>query len=102
MRIKFSNEHTARAAAKVFERYGYRARCSGRVLATDCPTLLAVPVVHRSVGFDRIQELDIASGALRGVLDAPNEVTIGGVDSATEQRRSTPTANVSIPTEVTA
>ena len=63
MRIKFSNEHTAQAAANVFERYGYRASRSGTVLVTDCPSLLAVPVVHREVGFDRVQEVDIAAGA---------------------------------------
>jgi hypothetical protein len=102
MRIKFSNEHTAQAAAHVFERYGYRAFRSGPVLVTDCPTLLAVPVVHRSVGFERIQELDVASGPPGGVLDARDEVIIGGVESSAENRRYRPTANSSIPTEVTA
>jgi hypothetical protein len=60
MRIKFSNEHTAQAAASVFERYGYETSRSGTLLVTDCPTLLAVPVVQRSVGFDQVQEVDIA------------------------------------------
>jgi hypothetical protein len=102
MRIKFANERTAQAAANVFERYGYKAFRSGPVLVTDCPTLLAVPVVHRAVGFDRIQEVDIASGPPGGLLDAPGEVIIGDVESSTEQRRYRRTANFSIPTEVTA
>lgn len=89
MRIKFSNEHTAQAAANVFERYGYKAFRSGPVLVTNCPTLLAVPVVHRSVGLDRVQELDIVAGPPPGsVLDAPDEVIIAGAE-ATEQRRYT-------------
>jgi len=64
MRMNFSNEHTAQAAAGVLERYGYRAFRSGTTLEIDCPTLLAVPVVHRVVGFDQLQEIDIAAGSM--------------------------------------
>lgn len=102
MRIKFSNEHTAQAAANVFERYGYKAFRSGTMLVTDCPTLLAIPVVHRAVGFARIEKVDIAAAPPAGVLDAHGEVTIGPVDSSTKHRRHGPTANLNILTEVTA
>jgi hypothetical protein len=59
MRIQFSSEHAAQAAADVFERYGYRASRNGTLVVTNCPTLLAVPVVDRAVGLDRVLQLDL-------------------------------------------
>jgi hypothetical protein len=64
MRITFSNEHSARAAALVFERYGYRATRTGATVTTDCPTLLAVPAVARAVGLARVEELDLLGATL--------------------------------------
>jgi hypothetical protein len=69
MRITFSNEHSARTAANVLERYGYRASRTGTVVVTDCPTLLAVPAVERAVGLGRVDDLDLG-GSLR-VVPAP-------------------------------
>ena len=60
MWITFSNEDTARAAVAVFERYGYRTSRCGTVVVTDCPTLLAVPVLERAVGLGRVKRMDIA------------------------------------------
>jgi hypothetical protein len=64
MRITFSNEHSARTAALVFERYGYRATRRGATVTTDCPTLLAVPVVERAVGLARVEQLDLLGATL--------------------------------------
>lgn len=65
MRITFSNEHSAQAAATALERYGYESRRSGSVVVTDCPTLLGVQVLARTVGLGRVQKVDI-SGAPSG------------------------------------
>ena len=64
MRITFSNEHSAQAAAKVLERYGYRAERAGNELVSDCPTLLAVPAIERTVGLGRVEDLELP-GSLR-------------------------------------
>ena len=57
---------------------------------------------RNSVGFERVEALDIVSGPPAGVLDARDEVIIRGVESSTEQRRYRPTANFGIPMEVNA
>ena len=59
MRITFANEHSAHAAAKVLERYGYRAERTGNSVVTDCPTLLAIPAIERAVGLGRVEDLDL-------------------------------------------
>ena len=55
MRIVLSREPVARAAAANLERYGYRAAPVGRAVVTDCPALLAVPVVGRAVGLHEVE-----------------------------------------------
>ncbi len=63
LRVSFSNMATARAAVDVLEAYGYSAKQFGREVVTDCPTLLAVPVIHRRVGFTDIERLDLTGGS---------------------------------------
>ena len=58
MRVSFSTMTTARAAVHVLEAYGYSARQSGCDVVTDCPTLLAIPVIRKRVGFAEIERLD--------------------------------------------
>jgi hypothetical protein len=63
MRITFSNDKAAQAAVRVLEQYGYAATPRGPAVMTDCPPLLAVPAVHRSIGFDQIETLNLAEGS---------------------------------------
>jgi hypothetical protein len=60
MRLAFANEHAARAAAKTLERYGYRASRTGTVVVSDCPALLAVPALERTVGLARVEDFDVS------------------------------------------
>jgi hypothetical protein len=62
MCITFSSETVARSAAKIFEEYGYAAHAVGTVVTTDCPPLLAVPVVGRAIGLHQVE--DVRLGAL--------------------------------------
>jgi hypothetical protein len=57
LRVSFSSMTTARAARDVLEAYGYSARQFDRDIVTDCPTLLAVPVIPKRVGFAEIDRL---------------------------------------------
>ena len=49
MRISFSNRVAARAAASLFEQYGFSAKQIDTEVVTDCPTLLAAPAIERSI-----------------------------------------------------
>lgn len=60
LRVSFSSMTTARAAVSVLEAYGYSAKQFGRDVVTDCPTLLAVPVIQKRVGFAEIERLDLS------------------------------------------
>jgi hypothetical protein len=62
LRVSFSSMTTARAAVNVLEAYGYSAKQLGRDVVTDCPTLLAVPVIQKRVGFAEIEHLDLSAG----------------------------------------
>ena len=70
MRVSFSSEVTARAARNVLEAYGYSAEQLGRELVTDCPTLLAVPAIKKSVGLAAIEHLDLTGRELGTGADA--------------------------------
>ena len=59
LRVSFSTMTAARAAVNVFEAYGYSAKHFGRDVVTDCPTLLAIPVIQKRVGFAEIERLDL-------------------------------------------
>jgi hypothetical protein len=59
MKISFSDEAVAQAAIRIFESYGYHAQLSGNDVVTDCPALLAAPVLEKTVGLDAIERLDI-------------------------------------------
>jgi hypothetical protein len=61
MRISFSNEATARAAVAVLEKYGYHVTPKGAAIETECPALLAVPVVGNAIGLHQIEEVHIAA-----------------------------------------
>jgi hypothetical protein len=59
MRITFFTEDAARAAVEIWERHGFTATRQGTVVVTDCPTLWAVPIIKRAIGFDRVERLDV-------------------------------------------
>ena len=65
MRITFANEATARAAVQILEQYGYEATTEGAALETDCPALLAVPVVGRTIGLDQVEKVQVADVRLQ-------------------------------------
>ena len=59
LRVSFSSVTKARAAAGVFEGYGYSAKQLGAEVVTDCPTLLALPAIEKRVGFADIERLQL-------------------------------------------
>ena len=61
MRITFFTEQAAEAAVETWERHGFTAARSGTVVITDCPTLWAVPIIHRAIGFQQVERLDVIS-----------------------------------------
>lgn len=61
MRITFFTEQAAQAAVETWERHGFAAVRSGTVVVTDCPTLWAVPIIHRAIGFHQVERLDVIS-----------------------------------------
>jgi len=66
MRITFFTEDAAQAAVEIWKRHGFSATRSGTEVVTDCPTLWAVPVINRAIGFDKVKRFDVA-----GVDHAP-------------------------------
>jgi hypothetical protein len=60
MRISFSTATAARAAARIFEQYGYVAKQNEREVVTDCPTLLAAPAIERSIGLELVERIDVS------------------------------------------
>ena len=73
MRITFSTESAAEDAVEIWKRHGFTAKRSGAAVVTDCPTLWAVPVIKRTIGFDKVERLDIlgAHGDERTFGQAP-------------------------------
>jgi hypothetical protein len=63
MRITFFMEQAAQAAVATWERHGFTAARSGTVVVTDCPTLWAVPIIHRVIGFGQVERFDVLSPA---------------------------------------
>ncbi len=63
MRITFFTEQAAQAAVETWERHGFAAARSGAVVVTDCPTLWAVPIIHRVIGFGQVERLDVLTPA---------------------------------------
>jgi len=61
MRITFFTEEAAVAAVETWERHGFAAARSGTVVITDCPTLWAVPIIHRAIGFNQVERFDVIS-----------------------------------------
>jgi len=61
MRITFFTEQAAEAAIETWKRHGFAAARSGTVVVTDCPTLWAVPIIHRTIGFHQVERLDVIS-----------------------------------------
>lgn len=61
MRITFFTEQAAEAAVETWERHGFVAARTGTVVVTDCPTLWAVPIIHRTIGFHQVERLDVIS-----------------------------------------
>jgi hypothetical protein len=59
LRVWFSSVTKARAAARVLDGYGYAAKQIGCEVVTDCPTLLALPVIEKRVGFADVERLEL-------------------------------------------
>jgi hypothetical protein len=59
MRISFSNSKAAWAAVTILEQYGFTALQEGKVVTTDCPTLLAAPAIERSIGLELVEAIDL-------------------------------------------
>jgi hypothetical protein len=64
MRMTFSSEKVAQAAAAILERYGYTAESVGPVVMTDCPILLAVPVVGRAIGLHQVENVHLSDAPM--------------------------------------
>ena len=86
MRITFANEAVARAAAGILEQYGYAAEPVGRTLETDCPPLLAVPVVGRTVGLHQVEDVRLATDATPSMSGGWRFAAAGGRDHAFVQQ----------------
>jgi hypothetical protein len=63
MQITFTDDDVASTAARILEQYGYRSMVSGVTVETDCPALLAVPVVQRTLGFERVDDIQFVRRA---------------------------------------
>lgn len=63
MRIWFFEEEVAREAASIWKRHGFSATRRGTTVTTDCPTLWAVSVIDREIGFDKVVRMEVASSA---------------------------------------
>ncbi|HLK90342.1 MAG TPA: hypothetical protein VKZ18_10635 [Polyangia bacterium] len=61
MRISFLNRIAARAAASIFEQYGFTANQVDTEVLTDCPTLLAAPAIERSIGLELVERIDVSA-----------------------------------------
>jgi hypothetical protein len=61
MRISFLNRTAARAAASIFEQYGFIAKQVDTEVLTDCPTLLAAPAIERSIGLELVERIDVSA-----------------------------------------
>ena len=67
MRIAFSSRAAARAAASIFEQYGFSAKQLDTEVVTDCPTLLAAPAIERSIGLEPVERIDVGGAAFSRV-----------------------------------
>jgi hypothetical protein len=84
MRITFFTEDAAQAAVDIWKRHGFEATRTGTVVATDCPTLWAVPVINRAIGFDKVKRFDVVA-----TDDAPlPRQPFGPEDSRRDPRRA--------------
>jgi hypothetical protein len=63
MRITFFTEQAAQVAVETWERHGFSAARSGTVVVTDCPTLWAVPIIHRVIGLGQVDRFDVLGPA---------------------------------------
>ncbi len=59
MRIWFFEEEAAREAASIWKRHGFSATRRGAMVTTDCPTLWAVSVIDREMGFDKVMRMEV-------------------------------------------
>jgi hypothetical protein len=72
MRIWFFEEEAAREAASIWKRHGYSAARRGAVVTTNCPTLWAVSVIDREIGFDKVMRMEVVPPAEpRSQADVP-------------------------------
>ncbi|HEX7500672.1 MAG TPA: hypothetical protein VF524_10275 [Polyangia bacterium] len=73
MRITFFTEQAAKTAVETWERHGFTAARSGTVIVTDCPTLWAVPMIHRVIGFKQVKRLDVIRPARPAMSEESQE-----------------------------
>lgn len=59
MTISFLTERAATAAVRIIRAHGYAARAAGATVSTDCPALLAVSLIGRDVGLDRVEKVHL-------------------------------------------
>lgn len=73
MRITFTTEEAARAVEAIWERHGFEAVRDGATIETSCPTLWAIPVIDRAIGFDQVEEIVLPDSPPPRVPPAPRQ-----------------------------
>jgi hypothetical protein len=66
MRIRFATEEAAGAALEIWKRHGFSAARRGATVTTNCPTLWAVSVIDRHIGFDKVLRFDVVTPSTDG------------------------------------
>jgi hypothetical protein len=79
MRITFFTEAAAQATVEIWKRHGFGATRVGQTVVTDGPTLWAVPVIYRHIGFDKVERLELARSS---PLELPMSSEAGGLFGA--------------------
>jgi len=80
MQITFFTEHAAQAAVRIWEQHGFSAVRLGTVVVSDCPTLWAVPIIRRAIGFHQVERLDVMSSNV--ALFQPASETLNEEDAS--------------------
>jgi hypothetical protein len=60
MQIRFVTEEAARTAVDILDHHGFGAERSGAAVSSSCPTLWAVQVIDRLIGFGQVESVDVA------------------------------------------
>lgn len=84
MRIRFFTDEVAQAAADILHGHGFSARRFGSTVVTSCPTLWAVTVIDRDIGFDKVVQLDVTGAP--GPRSADAEIGAGAMAGLSPER----------------